>query len=99
LLVNGVKQPDSFSLTGRRTRRDRRVIILEIGGMLQHGALVAREYGKSCVSGIEGAALRLRDDQSVEVNGRSGVVSSCWMIGQIGDIRQAFQVGHSNYRR
>ncbi|MBW2536758.1 MAG: hypothetical protein JRI55_35055 [Deltaproteobacteria bacterium] len=27
-------------------------ILLEVGGMLQHGALVAREYGKPCVAGI-----------------------------------------------
>jgi pyruvate,water dikinase len=42
--------------------------------MLQHGALVAREYGKPCVAGIEDATSRLRDGQVVEVDGASGVV-------------------------
>jgi pyruvate,water dikinase len=49
-------------------------IILEVGGMLQHGALVAREYGKPCVSGIENATEALADGQLVEVDGSSGLV-------------------------
>jgi pyruvate,water dikinase len=49
-------------------------IILEVGGMLQHGALVAREYGKPCVAGIEGASALLQDGQMVELDGASGVV-------------------------
>ncbi len=49
-------------------------IILEIGGLLQHGALVAREYGKPCVSGIEDATETLKDGQVVELDGTNGVV-------------------------
>ena len=49
-------------------------VILEVGGMLQHGALVAREYGKPCVAGIDNATSILRDGQVVEVDGASGVV-------------------------
>jgi phosphoenolpyruvate synthase/pyruvate phosphate dikinase len=49
-------------------------IILEVGGMLQHGALVAREYGKPCVSGLEHATETLLDGQMVEMDGASGVV-------------------------
>ena len=49
-------------------------IILEIGGMLQHGALVAREYGKPCVAGIERATLVLNDGQVVEMDGANGIV-------------------------
>ncbi len=49
-------------------------IILEIGGMLQHGALVAREYGKPCVAGIISATEKLKDGQLVEVDGSNGVV-------------------------
>ncbi len=51
-----------------------RRIILEVGGMLQHGALVAREYGKPCVAGIEGAASILHDGQLVELDGANGVI-------------------------
>jgi pyruvate,water dikinase len=49
-------------------------IILEIGGVLQHGAVVAREYGTPCVSGVDDATNLLQDGQLVEVNGSSGVV-------------------------
>jgi pyruvate,water dikinase len=49
-------------------------IVLEVGGMLQHGALVAREYGKPCVAGIEHATSILNDGQVVEMDGLSGVV-------------------------
>ena len=49
-------------------------IILEIGGALQHGALIAREYGKPCVTGIQDVTTRFVDDQIVEVDGNAGVV-------------------------
>jgi phosphoenolpyruvate synthase/pyruvate phosphate dikinase len=49
-------------------------IILEVGGKLQHGALVAREYGKPCVSGIEDAVDTFTDGQVVEVDGLNGIV-------------------------
>jgi pyruvate,water dikinase len=49
-------------------------IVLEIGGALQHGAVVAREYGIPCVSGVDGAASILRDGQLVEVDGSNGLV-------------------------
>ena len=49
-------------------------IVLEVGGMLQHGAVVAREYGKPCVAGIEGVMTKLRDAQKVEVDGTAGVI-------------------------
>jgi pyruvate,water dikinase len=50
-------------------------IVLEIGGMLQHGALVAREYGKPCVAGIEDATEVFKDGQMVEMDGTSGVIT------------------------
>ena len=46
-----------------------RGIILEIGGALQHGAVVAREYGIPCVSGLDDATSKLKDGQLVEVDG------------------------------
>jgi pyruvate,water dikinase len=49
-------------------------IVLEIGGVLQHGAVVAREYGVPCVSGVIGATELLQDGQLVEVDGSNGVV-------------------------
>jgi len=49
-------------------------IILEVGGPLQHGALVAREYGKPCVAGIQGATELFKDGETVTVDGDSGLV-------------------------
>lgn len=49
-------------------------VILEVGGLLQHGALVAREYGKPCVAGIEDVTALLRDGQVVEMDGSTGVI-------------------------
>ena len=51
-----------------------RGIILEIGGALQHCAIVAREYGIPCVSGLDNATNWLKDGQLVEVDGSNGVV-------------------------
>ncbi len=49
-------------------------IILQIGGMMQHGGVVAREYGKPCVVGIEHVLTLFEDGQLVEVDGSAGVV-------------------------
>ena len=49
-------------------------VLLEVGGELQHGALVAREYGKPCVAGIVGLMDALQDGQVVEVDGDQGIV-------------------------
>jgi pyruvate,water dikinase len=51
-----------------------KAIILEIGGALQHGAVVAREYGIPCVSGLDNVTAILKDGQWVEVDGSNGVV-------------------------
>ncbi len=49
-------------------------VILEVGGMLQHGALVAREYGLPCVTGIANATKLWEDGTMVEVDGTNGVI-------------------------
>jgi len=49
-------------------------IILEVGGPLQHGAVVAREYGKPCVGGIQGATELFQDGELVSVDGNCGLV-------------------------
>jgi pyruvate,water dikinase len=51
-----------------------RGILLEIGGALQHGAVLAREYGIPCVSGLDGVTELLKDGQLVEVDGSNGTV-------------------------
>jgi len=49
-------------------------VVLEVGGALQHGAVVAREYGLPCVSGINGATRSIPDGALVEVDGSNGIV-------------------------
>lgn len=49
-------------------------IILGVGGVLQHGSLVAREYGKPCVAGIDDLFSKFRDGMEVELDGSSGII-------------------------
>lgn len=49
-------------------------VVLEVGGVLQHGAVVAREYGKPCVVGIDSVVTTLCDGELVEVDGTMGTV-------------------------
>ncbi len=49
-------------------------IVLEIGGMLQHGALVAREYGKPCIAGVPNATSEFKDGDYIEVDGSAGII-------------------------
>ncbi len=49
-------------------------VVLEVGGILQHGAVIAREYGKPCVAGVDRVVSQLRDGQTVEVDGTAGVI-------------------------
>ena len=49
-------------------------IVLEVGGMLQHGALVSREFNKPCVVGIENVTKIIKDGEEVEVDAVEGIV-------------------------
>lgn len=49
-------------------------LVTEVGGLLTHGAVVAREYGLPAVVGVEGATARIRDGQRVRVDGTGGWV-------------------------
>lgn len=50
-------------------------IVLETGGSFQHGALVAREYGKPCIVGIEDATQRISDGEMIEIDGEAGTLT------------------------
>jgi pyruvate,water dikinase len=50
------------------------------GGMLIHGAIIAREYGLPCVTGVPDATERMRTGDSVTVDGYLGIVT----IGKTG---------------
>lgn len=49
-------------------------VVLEVGGVLQHGAVIAREYDKPCVVGIDRVTTKLHDGQIVEVDGSAGII-------------------------
>ncbi len=49
-------------------------VILEVGGLLQHGSIIAREYGIPCVVGVFRATDIFKDGQWVEIDGASGIV-------------------------
>jgi pyruvate,water dikinase len=48
--------------------------VIERGGMLSHGAIIAREYGIPAVVGVEDATRRIRTGEQVRVDGDQGVV-------------------------
>jgi len=45
------------------------------GGMLIHGAIIAREYGLPCVTGIPDATRRIRTGDAITVDGYLGIVT------------------------
>jgi pyruvate,water dikinase len=49
-------------------------LVLERGGVLSHGAVVAREYGLPAVAGIPNITDVLHDDEMIQVDGSVGVV-------------------------
>ena len=49
-------------------------LVMEIGGLLTHGTVVAREYGLPAVVGVENATKIIRDGQMIRVNGNNGYV-------------------------
>jgi pyruvate,water dikinase len=49
-------------------------IVERRGGMLIHGAIIAREYGIPCVTGVAGAASLIQTGDTVTVDGFLGIV-------------------------
>jgi pyruvate,water dikinase len=49
---------------------------MEVGGMLCHAAVVARELGVPAVFGVAGAMTLLVDGERVTVDGTAGTVTS-----------------------
>jgi pyruvate,water dikinase len=50
-------------------------LVMETGGAMSHGAIVAREYGIPAVVGVAGATERIHTGQSVTVDGTRGTVA------------------------
>jgi phosphoenolpyruvate synthase/pyruvate phosphate dikinase len=51
-----------------------RGVVTEVGGLMTHGAVIAREYGLPAVVGVEQATRLIRDRQRIRVNGTDGYV-------------------------
>ncbi len=49
-------------------------LVTEVGGLMTHGAVVAREYGIPAVVGIDNATRKIRDGQKIRVDGTQGFV-------------------------
>jgi phosphohistidine swiveling domain-containing protein len=49
-------------------------LVTNVGGLLSHAAVVAREFGLPAVVGVRGATELIADGQQVEIDGASGVV-------------------------
>jgi pyruvate,water dikinase len=49
-------------------------LVTEVGGLMTHGAVIAREYGLPAVVGVEQATRLIRDGQRIRVNGTAGYI-------------------------
>jgi rifampicin phosphotransferase len=49
-------------------------LVTEVGGLMTHGAVIAREYGLPTVVGVEHATRLIRDGQRIRVHGTEGYV-------------------------
>lgn len=49
-------------------------LVTEVGGLMTHGAVIAREYGLPAVVGVENATKRIKDGQRIRVHGSEGYI-------------------------
>ncbi len=57
------------------TLKDMVAIVTDVGGMLSHGSIVAREYGIPAVLGTGAATMRIHSGQLIMVDGSTGNVT------------------------
>src|SRR5437764_4955575 len=50
-------------------------LVMEMGGAISHGAVVAREYGIPAVVGVAGATERITTGQRITVDGAAGKIT------------------------
>lgn len=51
-------------------------LVTEVGGLMTHGAVIAREYGLPAVVAVANATTRIRDGQRIRVHGTEGYVEA-----------------------
>lgn len=49
-------------------------LVTEVGGLMTHGAVIAREYGLPAVVGVENATRLIKDGERIRVNGTEGYI-------------------------
>jgi pyruvate,water dikinase len=49
-------------------------LVTEVGGLMTHGAVIAREYGLPAVMSVADATKRIKDGQRIRINGTEGFV-------------------------
>ena len=49
-------------------------LVTEVGGLMTHGAVIAREYGLPAIVGVENATRLIRDGQRIRVHGTDGYI-------------------------
>lgn len=69
ILITGMTRPDYLALMKKSS-----AIVTDIGGLLCHAAIVAREIKKPCIIGTKIATKVLRDGDYVEVDADKGIV-------------------------
>ncbi|KAG8242531.1 hypothetical protein J6590_063644 [Homalodisca vitripennis] len=57
-------------------------VVTELGGLISHGAVVAREYGLPCVVGATNATLIFKTGDEVYLDGKSGLVQKVSSIAK-----------------
>ena len=48
---------------------------MEVGGLMTHGSIVAREYGIPAVVGVNDATTLIKTGQRIRVDGEKGTVA------------------------
>ena len=72
ILISMFTDPDWLDIMSRSSG-----LVTAVGGMLCHSAIIARELGIPCVTGVGRKALKaLRDENEIYVNGTTGEVCS-----------------------
>ncbi len=49
-------------------------LVTEVGGLMTHGAVIAREYGLPAVVGVEGATQLIKDGQQIRLHATDGYI-------------------------
>ena len=52
-----------------------KALIMEVGGILSHGAIVAREYGIPAIVSVKGATQLIKTGDQITVDANSGIIT------------------------